>query len=216
MMNERTSLPATSSNDDGFNPIMPTDRVITGTLIKFVDGVWSESEIKISAGTKLLALSTHQVMQRWQDGRVVETISTKPLPDPDELNAQIPREQWEVDRNGNCRPPWQLTYVIYLLDPSTCEKFTFANGTVGTRIAIETLADRVAWMRRMRGSNVLPLVELSAKPMKTRFGTKQRPEFKIIEWHSLGGAVVTAPEQPALPSVKLPSSEEDMDDEILF
>ena len=31
------------------------------------------------------------------------------------------------------------------------------------------------------------LVRLDAKPMKTRFGQKMRPEFTIVEWREIGG-----------------------------
>jgi hypothetical protein len=217
IMNDSTNLPAPlgGDDDDGFHPIVPTDdRVIVGTRLKFVDGVWSENDIKVPAGTKLLTLSTHQILQRYDQERFT-TITKKPLPDPDELNAKIPQSEWPIDRNGNRVPPWKLTYVVYLLDPRTCEKFTYISATIGARIATETFADRVAWMRRLRGNNVVPLVELTSKQMKTRFGTKQRPEFKIDNWHLLGDG--GAPEQLALPRltpVEPPSTEEELDDEI--
>jgi hypothetical protein len=219
-MNDETKLPAPlPEEDDGFNPITPTDRVITGALLKFVDGAWSESGITMPVGTKLLALSTHTVLQRWREQRVIETISTKPLLDVNDLNAQIPEKEWEIGPSGTPRPPWVLTFVTYLLNPTTCEMFTLANSTIGVRIATQTLADRVAWMRRLRGNNVVPEVELSAKPMKTRFGVKQRPEFKIIGWHLLGGGNEKAPEQLALPgltNVEPPSLREELNDELPF
>jgi hypothetical protein len=218
-MNDETKLPAPlPEEDDGFNPVVPSDQVvITGALLKFLDGTWLESGIKMPTSTKLLALSTHTIPQHWQGGRVVETITTKPLPDPAELSARIP--QWELGPDGTPRPPWVVTFVTYLLNPHTCEKFTFANSTIGARIASQTLADRVAWMRRLRGSSVVPEVELTSKPMKTRFGVKQRPEFKIIGWHLLGGGNEKAPEQLALPGlthVTPPSVKEDLNDSLPF
>jgi len=228
-MNDESKLPAPVQDDDGFNPITPTDRVVVGSLLKFVDGAWSESGIKVPAGTRLLALSTHVVLQRWKDQRVVETITTKPLPNVDDLNAEIPRTEWELDANGVPRPPWQTTFVTYLLNPTTCEKFTVASSTVGCRIATETLADRVAWMRRLRDDNVVPEVELTAKPMKTRFGVKQRPEFRIVGWVLLGGGdAVALPgggrggngggqlALPGLTPVTPPSLKEELNDEIGF
>jgi hypothetical protein len=220
IMNDKTKLPTAVPEADGFDPIVPSGQaVIAGGLLKFIDGAWSESGIKVPAGTKLLALSTNTVLQRWQDGRVVETINQKPLPDPADLSAQIPEKQWELGPDGNRRPPWQLTYVTYLLNPATCETFTVANSTIGTRVATQTLKDRVAWMRRLRGNHVVPEIELSSKPMKTRFGVKQRPEFKIVGWHLLGGGDTKAPEQLALPGltpVTPPSIREELDDEIGF
>jgi hypothetical protein len=218
-MNDESKLPVPlPDDDDGFNPIGPADRVIAGALLKFVDGTWSESGITVPRGTKLLALSTNTILQRWQEGRVIESITTKPLPDVNDLNAQIPEKEWEIGPGGTPRPPWVLTFITYLLNPATCEMFTLANSTIGVRIATQTLADRVAWMRRLRGNNVVPEVELSAKPMKTRFGVKQRFEFKILGWHLLGGNEM-APEQLALPGltpVTPPSVEEDLNDSLPF
>jgi hypothetical protein len=155
---------------------------------------------------------------------VVQHIVDKPLPNPDDLNEAIPKNEWELDLNGNPRPPWQRTYVVYLLDPRDCQKYTFANSTLGARIATETLTDRVVWMRRLRGNNVVPQIELSCKPLKTRFGLKQRPEFKIVGWHLLGGSDGSAPtlsggggEQLALrglSSVTPPTLDEELNDEI--
>jgi hypothetical protein len=65
----------------------------------------------------------------------------------------------------------------------------------------------------MRGDNVVPLVELSAKPMKTKFGQKLRPEFKIVGWRNLGVSLIkdTAPQ-----IVAPPSASEQLDDQIPF
>jgi hypothetical protein len=65
--------------------------------------------------------------------------------------------------------------------------YTFVNGTIGARIAVERLQDKVKWMRALRGVNCAPLVRLDSKPMKTRFGQKMRPEFTIVEWRQIGG-----------------------------
>ena len=138
-----------------------------------------------------------------------------------------PEGAWELGLNGEPKPPWQLNFVVYLLDVSDASLRTFANSTVGARIAYERLTDRVAWMRSLRGATVLPLVKLDAKPMKTKVGTKQRPEFTIIDWRDMSGAPGVV--QQATPRaigprpvasigkpVKAPSASEMIDDEIPF
>ena len=89
--------------------------------------------------------------------------------------------------NGKPRPPWVRQHIVYLLNPVDAAFFTFINGTVGAAIAVDRLKNKVVWMRQLRGSNVVPLVKLDTKPMKTRFGQKMRPEFTILEWRQLGG-----------------------------
>ena len=111
-----------------------------------------------------------------------------------------------------------------LLNPLDAAFFTFINGTVGAAIAVDRLKNKVVWMRQLRGSNVVPLVKLDSKPMKTRFGQKMRPEFTILEWRQLGGGglkevnaarIEHRPDDCAgLQPVELVSIEEEMNDSI--
>jgi hypothetical protein len=116
------------------------------------------------------------------------------------------------------------------------DKYTFATGTAGGKIAIRELRDKLVWMRRLRGPNVYPVITLADKFMNTKWGGRQRPSFRIVRWVSLGsesGQVEVLPPpsppmtpkeqldpqttaQPELPlnEVKEPSLAEDMDDEI--
>ena len=201
------------------------DRVIQGTLIKCVDGHWTDRDKHaIPAGTRLLALSTHQLLQRWQDDQPVETIPKKPgepLPDVDELNARIPRDQWESSASTASRGRHGSISTQFICSTVTsAERFTFINSTVGARIAVENLKDQVKWMRAMRGADVFPVVELSSAPMKTKMGTKIRPDFRVVGWRQLGdgepGPVTGAP--PTTPAIGKPvapvSNREALDDEI--
>jgi hypothetical protein len=60
--------------------------------------------------------------------------------------------------------------------------------------------------------------------MKTRFGPRKRPEFKVVNWIDLGGgggggALVPPSEPKPLPPAKKveePSLEEELDDAISF
>jgi hypothetical protein len=109
------------------------------------------------------------------------------------LNSQIPKTEWEKGLNGP-RPPWTKQRAVYLLNPIDGGEFTFISGTTGAAIAVERLQDKVKNMRMLRGDRVVPLVELGSKPMPTKFGTKPRPDFTIVEWRNLGPpAAVSAP-----------------------
>jgi hypothetical protein len=205
-----TNLPSLYEHN-GFDPVPPVDQVIIGTRLKFADGKWTADGVEMPAGSKLLAFATDTILQRWC-AQHAETIKDKPLPDPVELNAAIPQSEWELDLNGNPRPPWQTTYIVYLLDERTAEKFTFINSTVGAKIAVRTLQDRVASMRMLRGANVVAEVELSSRPMKTRYGQKLRPHFEIVGWRHAGGT--KAP--PKLTQVAEPTTAEQLNDAIPF
>jgi hypothetical protein len=103
----------------------------------------------------------------------------------EELNAKIPLSEWAEGLDGNLRGPWQAQYLVYLFDPDTAEPFTFATGTVGGGIAVRDLIDRVSWVRRFRGEQVYAVVSPSAAPMRTRYGTRLRPQFVIKRWVGL-------------------------------
>jgi hypothetical protein len=223
------------SPEDGFNqPLTGGDGndTIIGMLLKCVDGHWTDrDDVTYPAGTQLLALGCDRVIRCWREQKVIAI--KRPGPNQsfgdlcDQLNEAIPRSEWELDLNGEPRPPWQITYVIYLISEKDAERYTFANWTTGARIAYETLVSKVSGMRAMRGAHVVPVVELSSKPMKTRFGTKMRPDFKIIEWRDLSGGRIGSgggspsslpkPDASAIGKpVSMPTLTEEMSDEIPF
>ena len=208
-----------------------SERLIQGSLLKCVDGRWSTQDGPDLSGKRLLALTTAKAIQRWQLKEPVETMvdANAELPDVDELNSKIPRAEWEPGLDGQPRPPWQLQYVAYLLDTSDASLFTFANGTVGARIAWEGLFNRVAWMRALRGAPVFPVVALESRPMKTKVGIiKLRPEFSIKDWSDLGSdgnpAIESTPPRAIETKKAIPTSKpvtpsaitEGLDDEIPF
>jgi hypothetical protein len=180
-----------------FDATGSSDRLIKGTILKCVDGRWTDRDgISITANAVMLALGTTQALQHWQDGMPIETIvkqAGQPFPDVQELNAAIPQEEWEVGLDNKPRPPWLLQFVLYLLEPNhDASIYTFINSTIGARVAVEHLENRVRAMRMLRGVRVFPLVKLDARPMNTRYGQKLRPEFTIIEWRELGASGATS------------------------
>ncbi len=212
------NLPTVINDDDSDD----VGRVIQGTLLKCVDGNWRDRDgLPIPANTQLLAVGSTTIIQRWLEQMPIDTIVKRPgepLPDVDQLNSLIPQNEWEEGIDGKPRPPWQRQLVVYLLDEATAEKFTFASGTIGARIAVENLRDRMRSMRALRGVNVVPVIELANKPMKTRFGGKMRPEFKIMDWREFGGGAPAVPqlEHAPIKSVAAPTASEEMRDEVKY
>jgi len=210
----KTKLPA--AVDNGFDATdRTTDRVIRGVLLKFIDGGWADADgAKVPASTKLLAWAMTQALQLWRNKLPVETILKQPgvpLPDVDELNRSIPQAQWEIGLNGP-RPPWAKQHIVYLLNAKDGSEFTFVSHTVGAAIAVERLQDKVKNMRMLRGDRVLPLVELANKTMPTKFGSKLRPEFVVVEWRNLGGPVAPALTHEIGARVEAPTLAEELGD----
>lgn len=218
---------------DGFDVVAGDDsRLIRGEILKCTDGHWStKSGDPVATGTRMLVLGVADFLQRWCEQKVIETIVREPgklLPELEELNAQIPKEQWEAGLDGQPRAPWVHAYCVYLLDRNSAGLFTYINSTIGARIAYGNLKDKVVWKRQLHGgASVLPVVALDTKPMKTNFGMKIRPEFTICEWCILGDALgnpkvklieADPNEEPpkGLKKVKPPSTGEELDDDIPY
>ena len=193
-------------------------RLIRGTILRCTDGKWSDT-LGGDPPPLLIALGTTQALQCWKDSKPTDVVMAekgKPLPDVDELNSQIAESEWEKGLDGKPKAPWVLQHVAYFIDPVSAESYTFINGTFGARLAVEKLQDRVANMQRLRG-NALPVVKLESKPMKTKFGTKQRPEFTVVEWREIGangGEVKAIEHQPVGKPVAQPTVGEELNDEI--
>jgi hypothetical protein len=210
--------------------------VIQGALLKFSnEAAWvTRDGDELLADLELIAIDVGRVVQRWQDQQPVETIVLEPhqkFPDIEDMNEKVPRSEWVEGPDGQPRGPWQAQHILYLLDPKTMDKYTFPTGTAGGRIAIRELRDKLVWMRRLRGLSVYAVVLLCDTFMRTRFGGRQRPHFKIVRWVRLGGEggevealppPVAMPVQPTpqsepelpLTTITEPSIQEDMDDEI--
>jgi hypothetical protein len=195
-------------------------RAILGDRLKFVDGRWSCNEMDVLPNLKLAVVKTGELLQKWENERVVDTEDPREC-NVEDLNAQTDSKTWEPDVTGNPKPPWQHTYFVYLFDPVTADRYTYAAATVGARIAYEDLTDKMHWMSRLKNKPVAPMVMLSSKLMKTRFGQKMRPHFNCVEWLSGDGgeklpAPSAAPRLSGPDNNKKPTTEELLNDELPF
>jgi hypothetical protein len=211
--------------------------LIQGTLIKFTaEGLWVDREgNEIPAELELVAADVIRLVQKWQDQKPVETIILEPhqkFPDVEAMNEAVPRDEWEEGPAG-LRGPWQAQHLLRLVNLETMDKYSYPSGTIGGRIAIRDLRDRIMWMRRLKGGDVYAVVTLGRSWMKTKYGGRWRPAFNIKRWVRLGGgeaealppSPVTPPTpiaapvqqvapQSGLPEVSEPSLKEEMNDEI--
>jgi hypothetical protein len=221
--NKQLPVPAEQYDSDGFDDADESAGSF-GPIEKFLDGDWSIGGVPSDPKRRLVAVHTESFIRRWKDKQVIETIKTKPLPNLDDLNATVPKDEWELDLNGAPRKPYELAHRLDLLNLDTAEHTTFISATKGAGKAVSLLKDQVQWMRRMRGNNVVPQVMLGWAPFKTGFGMRKRPDFKVTGWFDLsasGPAAVQAPTLKQLPPVaptpvKTPSTAEDLDDQIPF
>jgi len=225
----------------------PANRLIQGQLVKFTnEATWvTRGGEELSGTLELVAVNVTRVVQKWGDGQPIETRMLQPgekFPNLEELNANVPQSEWREGPDGKLHGPWQAQYLVYLLNPDTAERFTYATGTIGGGIAVRDLVDRVSWMRKFRGEQVYAVVSPSTAPMKTRYGTRPRPHFVIMRWVGLSSEGALPPTEPpalsgpqtadpsttkattdnankksaGLKEVKPPSISEELNDEINF
>jgi hypothetical protein len=221
--NENLPVPVEQPEHDGFDD--HDDGSSFGPIEKFVDGDWSIGGVPADPKRRLLAVGTETWLRRWKDKRVIDEIKDKPLPDLEMLNESIPKSEWEIGLDGiTPRKPYERAHRVDFLNLDTGEHTNFVAATAGAARAVAQLKKQVKWMRRMRGSGVVPQVVLDWAPFKTQFGMKKRPDFKVASWFDLGGgapASVEAQAPKALPPVapkpvKTPSTAEDLNDSLPF
>jgi hypothetical protein len=215
-------IPIEDDSDDG----AANNRLIQGTLLRCIDGRWSDRDgVQFPTGTLMLCLGTTKAVQHWQNKKSIETITTRPLPDVELLNGAIAKDLWELGIDGKPRPPWVMQHVAYLLDLHTPSVFTFCHNTNGAEIAVDRLRQTLRLTRLLRGPAACPVVKLDSRPFKTGYGMRVRPEFMVTgDWRELGVGGLENKSAPQLEHkrdeignpVKPPTTGEILDDELPF
>ena len=207
MSNEVTTPPEGPEADDGFSVSSRSLRVGRGSYLKWNDKQGWIDRDGVAAPSPLLVVGVNEILRRWKD-KMAEYIVEKPLPDPDELNAAIPVQEWEAGVDGKPRPPWAHTVVVYLVNLSTGEAYTYAAATSGAHIAFDALKEAVITMRALRGTRCMPVVKLADRPMKMKFGQGKRPHLEIIGWRTPGEDANAIPARPTTPQLPGPAAAE--------
>jgi hypothetical protein len=209
-------LPATV--DDGWDDTAAEldSQFIRGTLLKFADWRWAKGKEadEVEKGTQFVAMSIVAAWVKWVNGKPAQHIKREPgkkLPEREELGDLDP-SLWERGPNDEPRDPWQNTRYVYLLDPISMEQLTFSTSSIGGRGAAVNLSDQITRMRNLGRPDAVPVVELGAEKMPTRWGMKSKPAFKIVKWFGgSNGNDGNGPKEIAPPSLK-----EEMNDDIPF
>jgi hypothetical protein len=190
-------LPQTQHNSFGgdFSP----PQQLRGEIAKWdKEHGWHDSD-GVALPSPMLVIGTDTLLIRWHPQ--FEDIRAKPLPSAGMLNSAIPRSEWRVGLNGEPEDPWKLNYEIRMIDPAGGKLHTFRNSTYGARLCWERLNEAVFIARTLRGSAVLPLVQLAKRPMPTQRGLQSRPHLEPIEYREPRGG---APQLPSQPTPQLP------------
>lgn len=183
--NQSNALALIDHNGDGFAAAAAEadQHLIRGQIVKFTDGLWTLNKQPIAKDARFVPVQLKMAWVRWENQRPVEYIWPKPnglLPARESL-SHLEESDWPAELDGKPKDPWQNTRFVYLTDLKTASTHTLTNSTAGVRVAYSELAQAVTTMRRSH-PGALPVVELSSLPMKTKVGTKLRPQFQIVDW----------------------------------
>ena len=202
-MNSATKLnqPNPNSRGDTNVPINNTDgfsvaekggsNLIVGKMVKFtIDGKYKVDKADILPdNTRLVAIDVTTAWVRWDEEKPSEHRITQPglihpertdLPDQDEAT-------WQPGLNGEPADPWRDTRYLRLIDPRTGQDLTFVTDSVGGRKAVGELKSQITNVR-FAHPGAVPVVQLGSTMMKTSFGLKPRPEFKVVGWRNKNNA----------------------------
>jgi len=171
------------------------ERLIKGQLIKFADWRWTigKEREEVAPGRRFEALATAACWQHWKDQDETE---------------------WEFF-GADPQDPWRNTRLVYLLDPRTMEDFTFSTSSYGGRAAVSDLGEQITRMRLVH-ADAVPIVELSAMEMPTKYGPKSKPVFKVVSWKTRDTEHVIEREINPRQAKKLVDESNDPDDSIPF
>ena len=147
------------------------------------------------------------------DGRKGGNRGAGRLPERDELGYDD-QSEWEIGPGGEAQDPWRNTRLVYLVHPRTAEAFTFSTSSWGGRGAVAGLGDQIARMRNVH-PDAVPIVELRAAEMPTKYGRKSKPVFKIVGWKPADGARVAEREISPREAKRL-VDESEMNDDIPY
>jgi hypothetical protein len=159
-----------------------------GSILKFTNEArWVTREGEEMPPTKeLIAIDIAREVVKWTTDKQAPPARTilepgQRLPDIEKLNAETPQSEWIETPDGRMRGPYEVQHVVYLLDPVSTTRYRYPTSTVGGHIAVRDLVERTRRMRKERGENVYPVINLSDVYMPTR-GGRQRPHLAIQRW----------------------------------
>jgi hypothetical protein len=181
--------------------------IIQGKKLKFIDPDWL-IEGKIVTGMVLTAVNVVNVSTKWGlDNKPLVTEILAPgvkFPNFEKRNKDCPESEWRM-AFGKKVGPWSGQHCVYLID-ELYNPYTWASPvtTIGSAIAVRELVTQIKRVRRLRGDNAYPVVELSRTYFPNAYKPdRERPFLIIKNWVNLGADrtanALPPPTAPALP-----------------
>jgi hypothetical protein len=181
--------------------VRTSPRQLQGTLLTFVDKQFfagaGRYKMEVPAGTRFVVVEVRAGWKRWQDQKVAEFVT--------EIRGHYPQRyelghtdesNWPRGPGGKSADVWQDSREVLLMNETDYSGFTFCTATGGGRAAVDALR------RSMQNANLLrpgqmPIIELQWLPMHTDYGTKSKPDLRIVGWLRQEAPAIAPPDDPA-------------------
>lgn len=184
------------------------DRILQETarsnpLLRFKEGKYLIRDDEIEMGREYIAypMDWTRGWVKWEDGVIVDPRMIR-VADESAENRQPTRadlgDQDKMLWTDSEKDPWQPQNILPFEDVETGQYVIFTTGSIGGKVGVEELCNSVCRAYKAGKASGLPVIALATKPFTTKFGTRQRPFFRIARYHDL------------------PPIRSDLDDEIPF
>jgi hypothetical protein len=174
---------------DGASQDEDADRIVKGTKLKYDDATgWIAGDEQIDPDREFLAFKFGKAIQQWVPGEVRPRTQMMPaeakFPDVEAMNDAAPKSEWR-EWKGQKKGPYEAVVIIYFLDLSSMQIFTYINSTIGSKRAFHDLREAAKLARMIHGAAVYPVVTCGETPMPTKHGPRQRPHFIAKRFETL-------------------------------
>jgi hypothetical protein len=186
-----------SNYDDGFSNAPSTTQPMRSSFLRWTEQLHWVDRDGMTPPSPMLVHGIDERVRRWRtiDGiKRPQDIVERPLPDPELLNQTTPQSEWERQLDGSVGAGWNHTVFVYLVNLATGACYVYSNHTHGAHIAWDLLKEAVITMRALRGDRCYPLVNLTERPMKSKYrpsGMGMRPDFEVVDWKTPGNNTTT-------------------------
>ena len=186
----------------------PSARVIQGDRIGFSkQGIWVDrAKQPLPSNLLLLVHDVIRVVQKWgTDGMPADLPrilgSNEKWPDVEAMNEKCPKSEWRMYFN-ELIGPYQKQKIVYLWDPVTMKKYTWAASSNSGMSCVSDLVERIKMMRAFKKVKAYPVVALSNLLWSKRYNTLG-PNLIVKGWVEKDESGALLPLATATPTAAL-------------
>jgi hypothetical protein len=186
-------LPKTGSDLNPYEELGRERRTpIVGALLRFNRGdyIAGQEGDMLPPKTKVVAVMPSMLRgwQKWEENRPTDAVMGlvgEGFVEPKRIDlGDHDKAVWDLDGDGEPRDPWQLTFMLIMIDAADNELYTFVTSSGGGMDAMRTLGSIYGQHIRLKPDE-LPVLELDVGGYQHRdrsIGRVKTPKFNVVGW----------------------------------